>query len=98
MKKFEIVEYILPAHWASALINADTSGLSDDEEKELDDAMRYLGQGKRFGNAIACTDEPQFRVCHNAAGVLACDCLTFTFPLLPEKVALDSSLTQWGSV
>ena len=27
----------LPAHWASALINDDRSGLSDKEEDELDD-------------------------------------------------------------
>jgi len=31
MKKFEIVEYILPAHWASALINADPSGLGNSQ-------------------------------------------------------------------
>lgn len=35
--QWDEVEFILPAHWASALINGDTTGMSDEEEQELND-------------------------------------------------------------
>ena len=32
----ETIEYSLPMFWASALINDDSSGLSDNEQREID--------------------------------------------------------------
>lgn len=61
---------ILPAAWACALINDDTSGLSHDEEMEMDDAVGHLPA------PIGCSDE-SFQ--HKYNGVLT-DCLEYTFP------------------
>lgn len=70
--------YWLPAHWASALINGDLSGLDEDDEEAL---MRVLA-GEQLTEPIDCGDSPEFRKHHDAQpyGVLACDCLEFTFP------------------
>lgn len=37
--------YILPAHFASALVNDDRSGLSDEDEKELDEWLEKTQPG-----------------------------------------------------
>lgn len=82
MRTIKTVKYKLPAFWASALINADRTGLSDNDERELDLVMDSLGQGRLFGNALDCTEYAEFSNWHDAPGVLPCDCLTFTFPKL----------------
>lgn len=81
----KIEKFRLPAHWASALINADPSGLDDDDNAALD-----LFEGwmiKEFNQCwpIDCDEEPQFERWHDAArfGVLACDTLTFSFDVTP---------------
>lgn len=72
--------YTLPEHWACALINDDATGLSDAEHKELNDWL----QDYKPGFCIGVSDAPEFRHRHDAsdAGVLACDCLEFTFQTL----------------
>lgn len=35
----EIIKYRLPVYWAGALINDDWSGLSDEEEQEIDNFL-----------------------------------------------------------
>jgi hypothetical protein len=74
MKKFKATTYELPSHWASALINDDRTGLSDQDERELDE---WLGMAKR-GHCVGCSDDPQFKR-SNDAGTLACEVLEFTF-------------------
>lgn len=72
----------LPAHWASYLINADDSSFSlfsdGDEELELIDR---LCKEEGFGHCLGCTEEAEFTLWHDATryGVLAGDCLTYTF-------------------
>ena len=70
--------YFLPAHWASALINADSSGLKDDDEAALNawfDATFPHG-----AHCIDVSEEPEFTRWHDASQyVLACDALTYTF-------------------
>lgn len=74
----ETSTYKLPAHWASALINGDFSGLEEEDEEQL---MRVIA-GEGLPDPIGCSTEPEFMKYHDAEpyGVLACDCLTFTFP------------------
>jgi hypothetical protein len=74
----ETSTYKLPAHWASALINGDFTGLEEQDEEQL---MRVIA-GEGLPDPIDCSDEPEFMKYHDAQpyGVLACDCLTFTFP------------------
>lgn len=66
--------YRLPAHWASALINGDTSGMTDDEEREMDQWLDSASPGW----CVACSDETFFSRTTDA-GTLAGDCLEFTF-------------------
>jgi len=82
MNNLQQTTYTLPAHWASVLINLDYSGLSDEEENQLDSFI-----DSEFGEHLFCTvnvsedAEPAFCKYHDAQlyGVLACDCLEFTF-------------------
>lgn len=74
----ETSTYKLPAHWASALMNGDYTGLNEQDEEQL---MRVIA-GEDLCDPVDCSDEPEFMKYHDAQpyGVLACDCLTFTFP------------------
>ena len=74
----------LPAHWASALINDDATGLSDDEHDRLNEWLKDY----RPGACLDCTTEPEFRHSHDADGYeLAGDCLTFTFTNYEEATS-----------
>lgn len=75
----QIETYLLPAHWASALINADTTGLEGEEEEELNHWLTTTAPGC----CIGCTDSPSFTTWHDARPhVLACDCLEYTFQVI----------------
>ena len=73
----QTVTYILPDFWASALVNDDATGLTDDEEDQLNEWLLDY----KPGPCIGVSEEPEFKNRHDAtdAGVLACDCLTYTF-------------------
>lgn len=71
-----LTEYMLPAHWASALVNEDYTGL---EDYELDALNSWLEDTKP-GWCVDVKGEPEFRTYHDADDfVLACDCACFTF-------------------
>lgn len=65
---------ILPSYWASALINGDRSGLTDDEEQELND---FLDSEPTLMECVDCGEEYFAR--HNDAGTLAGMVAEFTF-------------------
>ncbi len=75
----ETEDFILPAHWASSLINGDRSGLDDGDEAQLD---AWLEAHPGLGECLTHDDQEEFRSTHHATsvGVLACTCLMFTFP------------------
>ena len=78
----DITILILPAHWAPALINGDTSGLDDEDEQHLDLILADLG-------SMHCVDADEnagFYHRHDASsyGVLACDCCVYTFLANPN--------------
>ena len=72
-QRWEWTEYVLPSHWASALVNDDPSGLSEEEYEEL-------CQWERRGQPGWCVDvgENEFSW-HNDANDLGGDVATFTF-------------------
>lgn len=74
----ELSTYWLPAHWASALVNGDFTGLEEDDEEQL---MRVIA-GEDLPDPVSVSESPEFRKYHDAQpyGVLACDCLEYTFP------------------
>jgi hypothetical protein len=69
-----VEKYILPVYWASALINADESGM---EESDIKDMNAWLDREKP-GSCVGCEGEPYFSH-RNDAGTLAGDVLEFHF-------------------
>lgn len=74
MAKIKTVKVKLPAHWASALVNGDFSGLSDVEEKEIND---FLTENQHLGPCFDCGDATELG---RYEGLL-CDLLAYTFPV-----------------
>jgi hypothetical protein len=70
--------YTLPAHWAPALVNGDFTGMEEDDEEAL---MRVIA-GENLPDPVSVSDSSEFLTYHDARpyGVLACDCLEYTFP------------------
>lgn len=71
------ITYTLPEFWASALINDDATGLSDEEHEQLNEWLLAYAPGF----CVSVSDDREFTRWHDARdyGVLACDCLEFTF-------------------
>ena len=67
--------YTLPAFFAPALINADCSGLTDAEEKLLNDFINKNTTDICSG----CSGDTFFTKYHDLPGVGACDCKEFYF-------------------
>ena len=78
--------YTLPAYWATALINDDTSHFEYEDEKPFQEFCAYML--KEHGNnwPLDCSEETQFMTHHDARrfGVLACDVLDYTFDVTPR--------------
>jgi len=74
--------YILPAYWASALINADNSGLEDNEIAEIE---KFETDKKEDGCRFACIgcSEEQYFAHRNDANNMGGDVLEFTFDVSP---------------
>jgi hypothetical protein len=53
MSKITIEEVTLPAHWASALVNGDESGLEDEDCKAIDAWVR----SDPHLRVVSCADE-----------------------------------------
>ena len=73
MHEIETAEYVLPAYWASYLINGDASGLEDDEQAEID---QWLDRGQP-GCCVDC-GESEFSWRNDATGLCG-DVATFVF-------------------
>lgn len=71
--------YTLPTHWASAFINDDWSGITDDLEEEA--MMQFLANEVRGYYCTGVSEDSSFVKYHDAAdyGVLASDCSEFIF-------------------
>lgn len=84
-------ELTLAGHWLSALINADETGLTDDESADLDAFMRDYYDLEDMTIDIV-DDEPSFAV--DAVSGLYADCYTVRFyftnyAMNPQQHALD---------
>lgn len=82
----DIETYKLPAHWASALINDDQSGLDDDDAAALDRFTAHMTAVHGRCWPLTCDDDAGFETYHDARqfGVLACDTLTYYFDITPR--------------
>lgn len=71
----------LPTHWASALINDDTSGFEPEEQAQYDAYCAAMNARYLSWHCVDVSDDTQFMRYHDAApyGVLASDVATFMF-------------------
>jgi hypothetical protein len=68
--------YMLPEFWASAILNDDLSGMSDEDVEQFNAWMKKF----KPGYCVAVLEDPEFLRYHDARGyVLACNCIEFTF-------------------
>jgi hypothetical protein len=84
MASFSVETFVLPIHWASYFVNADPSGLDDDDIVAADGWW----QATFSGQCVSCTDvadDSGFCRFHDAEHwCLACDVATFTFLIHQE--------------
>jgi len=97
--KFLPLEYTLPDTWASAIINGDSSELSDEDESQLNKWLEIkkeeLGDGHwdiKSGEDGEI-EESSFSKYHDAqeVGTLTADCLTFIWN---KKIYLDKGIAD----
>lgn len=87
----KIETYVLPAYWASYLLNGDASGYEDVELKEIKDFCEDLGP------CIDVTDEEEFRW-WNDANNLGGSVATFHFQVLKGKMKKWYALNAEGDI
>jgi hypothetical protein len=75
-----LLRFTLPSHWACAIINGDYSGLSDEEEKEIDAFLKREGIESW---TPADVSENHWFTHHPDNGGLACDVSRYTFVRIP---------------
>lgn len=80
-KKIKTLTLELPSHWACALINADESGMDDEEVAALEAFTADMVKTYGSCHCVDVSEDTSFSRWHDAAqyGVLACDTATFTF-------------------
>lgn len=88
-KTIETVEYRLPIYWASALINGDFSGCSDEEEKEIKD---FINEESKKYKLFWCVDVEEVGFCWgNDANSLGGDCGEYTFHVETTPEIVDGA-------
>lgn len=96
-EKFETIELQLPSHWASALMNGDTSGLEDEEEAALNRWIEWASNEYNIyaGQPLNVSDDVEFRRYHDANGfVAATDVLTYVYQVNDPVTESESSSTK----
>jgi hypothetical protein len=86
--RFEAKTLDVPAHWLSALVNGDESGLTDKECAQLEAFCdQELVDGEGVWNVTSYSEESELMRFHDAQpyGVLACDAVT-VLAMRPKQV------------
>lgn len=76
MARFEEITYILPVYWASAIINGDDSGLSEEDIQQLNDWSEKEGHP----NIVSVGEESYFSHSNDATN-LGGDVAEYTAPV-----------------
>lgn len=67
MKTNESYEFLVGSHYLNALINGDTTGLDDSEQRLLDVFTDWVfdlcPKGYEFGHYSVSNEQPSFRLC-----------------------------------
>ena len=77
----ETTTLTLPAHWASALVNADYTGMSNHEIVEVETWQN----SNTHNSPVDVSREPEFVAYHDAVNVLPAECLEYTFESFTGK-------------
>ena len=95
MPKLKTINYTLPAFWACYLINGDASYLEDNEALQIEAFI--AGEGLPWGCLSCSEDNGNFCKFHDARpyGVLACDCLTYTFAVPKVKSPFQTVMRDY---
>ena len=70
----EVIKYRLPVYWAGALVNGDYTGLSDEEEQEINNFLKQTD-----GYPVSVEWETEGFYSHNDANSIAGDCADLFF-------------------
>lgn len=70
----EVIRYRLPVYWAGALVNGDYTGLSDEEEQEINNFLKQAD-----GYPVSVEWETEGFYSRNDANSIAGDCADFIF-------------------
>jgi hypothetical protein len=82
-------EFLLPAHWASYLINGDASGYEDEEETEIVQWMVCSAPGP----CIDMAEDVEITRDGDDGGLM-CERAVFTFQVIEELVS-DGEVLSW---
>lgn len=74
MNKIKVTTYTLPAYWATALINGDFSGTS---QEDIDAMDKFLTE-EQPGSCVGCSAENWFAHTNDATNV-GCEVAKYTF-------------------
>lgn len=74
MKSIETNTYILPAYWASVLINMDASGTSKEDQQ----AIKEFLETEKPGSCAGCSNESWFAHTNDANNIGG-DVMEYTF-------------------
>lgn len=78
------VEYDLPSHWASALINDDTSGMEDSEIQDMNDTLDRIEALE--GGLVHCLDvKDEQEFARPDFGLPYGNVATFVFQIIPKE-------------
>jgi hypothetical protein len=82
----KFITFELPAFWAVALFNDDTSHFDDVDQAQFNAFTDDMVE--RYGKCwvVDMDEDASFNSYHDATrfGVLACDCVTYTFDITPD--------------
>jgi hypothetical protein len=76
----DIIDYELPSHWATAIVNGDFSGLDEDEERQLNEWL----ESEKPGACVAIEGEEYFSKSCDVVGYVG-NVLTYKFRVEKEN-------------
>ena len=102
-EELDTADFVLPAYWASYLVNGDASGLQDGEQEEIDhwvdncqvDAIVNNGNVTSYKTLAGClnvSEESHFSYWNDANTGLGGDVLTYTFALSPVREVVTEEI------
>lgn len=78
------VTYKLPAHWASTLINGDSTGNEPHDDEAIE---QFFNKHPDAGHCLSCSEEPEFTRWHDGGNTLLTNCLDYTFAVKRQAVS-----------